>query len=758
MKLLGLEKTDKKITNRLIDILAIGIILVISFWNISKCDRIIIVDDEFGYWGVAAHIVGMDWSDMMSTTQYFAYGQSILLVPVLLLGKLGVPMSSLYKIVLVLNGIMVAGSYCLIVASLDKMYEYKNKTVSQFIALFTVLSIGNSTKILQTWPEISLFLVFWVTIFFLVSFIKKPGYKNLSLLIFFSVLVFAVHMRAIGITVSVVMVLTAFFLFSHEKKNYKMIVYGVILYACLILIALAIKNYANDNIYCAKDSINDFGGSASKFARVFCLTGIVDFFFSVIGKLYYSFIESFGLVLVGGIFFIKDLFDKEKNPEKSVVYVGLFGFLAFASEVVICAVAQFPHALESQGLVNVSDGFVYGRYQFFACSLLAAVGLWTLATFKEKKMSLRLYICLTTLGTVLAISTVEQLWVNYLTRFSEDRSYSLRWTASPMLSILKINSLSFETAFVVCAVISLFVFCIIYLFSTSEKQTGLCFALFALAVIMGIVGVNSAKDYALGKDSSKLKSVDEVRIIVDSVPTQNVYWINKDFVSTSGDSKILQWELGDRPIKFCDIEDISKTDTSDSLYLSDSDRSDISENLLEEYEKIYDSGTISLWCGESNCEIERIKDLGTKASDYVVPNKSKINLSNITTEASYIKINGSLYQNWDYTEAYLTGGMKVLLDKGHYEFYITLEAEEIEPSDCIGYFSVGTVEGENTNIQRTEVLNGNVAQNGKQTFTLSLDIDDEAEPFVGLYTYGNSAIRVYDISYSKISNNYGSAK
>lgn len=753
MKLFKNDSLKKRaIFEKLMDVFFIGLILIISFWNISECDRIIIIDDEFGYWGVAAHFIGMDWSDTMSTAPYFAYGQSILLVPVLLLGKLGLSMSRLYKIALGLNGIMAAGSYCLIVASMGRLYECKNKSVFRIIALFVVLSIDNSTKLLQTWPEISLFFIFWVTVYFLVSFINEPGYKNLSFLILFSVLIFAIHMRAVGITVSVALVLTAYLFFSGIKKNYKMICYGVLLYAGLFLLALVVKNYVNDNIYCARDSINDFGGAASKLGRAFSLTGIVDLFFSVIGKLYYSFVGSFGLVLVGGIYFLKTLFCKEKTDKKREIYVGLFGFLAFASEIAICAVAQFPHSMETQGVVKVSDGFVYGRYQSFACTLLVVMGLWILVDLERIESALSRRICLSSVGIILAISVIEQLWINYVTRFSDDRLYSMRWTASPILNMLKIEGMNFESALVICAILSMFVFFVIFLFSTGEKQTGLCIILFTLALLMGIAGVDSAKDYALGKANSKLKSVDEVRIIADAVPNQNIYWINKEFVSTNGDSKILQWELGDRPIKFCDIEDISKTDISASIYLSDSDRSDISEDIIEDYEKIYDSGTISLWCGESNCEIEKIKDLGTKASDYVVPNKSKINLSNITTEASYIKINGSLYQNWDYTEAYLTGGMKVLLDKGHYEFYVTLEAEEIEPSDCIGYFSVGTVDGENTNIQRTEILDGNVAQKGKQTFTLSLDIYDEAEPFVGLYTYGNSAIRVYDISYSKVSN------
>jgi hypothetical protein len=44
-------------------------------------------------------------------------------------------------------------------------------------------------------------------------------------------------------------------------------------------------------------------------------------------------------------------------------------------------------------------------------------------------------------------------------------------------------------------------------------------------------------------------------------------------------------------------------------------------------------------------------------------------------------------------------------------------------------------------------------ENERQTVTVQVEITDRKEPFIGIYTYGNAAFRVYDISYQKISGN-----
>ena len=58
------------------------------------------------------------------------------------------------------------------------------------------------------------------------------------------------------------------------------------------------------------------------------------------------------------------------------------------------------------------------------------------------------------------------------------------------------------------------------------------------------------------------------------------------------------------------------------------------------------------------------------------------------------------------------------------------------------------------NLQNTVILYADdFIENERQTVMARVEITDEQEPFIGIYTYGNAAVRVYSISYRKICDN-----
>ena len=44
--------------------------------------------DEFGYWSVAAAILGYDWSSITGLGPYYSYGYSVLLTPILFCSRI----------------------------------------------------------------------------------------------------------------------------------------------------------------------------------------------------------------------------------------------------------------------------------------------------------------------------------------------------------------------------------------------------------------------------------------------------------------------------------------------------------------------------------------------------------------------------------------------------------------------------------------------------------------------------------------------
>ena len=54
-------------------------LLIIPFLHISVRSLPYVYNDEFGYWVSAAHMVGMDWSEVFSIIPYYSYGYGFIL-------------------------------------------------------------------------------------------------------------------------------------------------------------------------------------------------------------------------------------------------------------------------------------------------------------------------------------------------------------------------------------------------------------------------------------------------------------------------------------------------------------------------------------------------------------------------------------------------------------------------------------------------------------------------------------------------------
>lgn len=760
MKLFKNDSLEKRaIFEKLIDIFFIGLILIISFWNISKCDRIIIIDDEFGYWGVAAHIAGVDWSDFMSDVPYFAYGQALILTPLMLLAKAGLSMPFAYKIALACNGIMLACSYPLIVKSVRKISDSDclcDDLVAKSVGLFATLSICNSTKILQTWPEISCFFVFWLLVYELISFFEKQSYSKIFLILLYAFLLLSLHMRTIGVFISVVAILLIYWWNNRKTLNIRFPLSIIIFSLAFAALFYFFKRYCNDCIYTSKDSVNDMNAMVSNSKRILSVYGIVEYLFSVLGKIYYSFCETFGLCVIGWIYSIYILLFPKNSVHRGGGKGYIFGFALLTSflEILICAIKQYPHYLQCNGTDVVKDNLVYGRYQAFAISLSAVIGIVIIVELINQNRGTMVFrISAVAILFMIVVSFLVQLWANISTKNLPNRCYSIRWTASPWLMMINTEGMDFSRALVYVFAISMFILFIIMLVLMINNKYFSSALLICMSIIFGVAGIRDATEYALAKSDNKVKTVEKTFEILKTDSSQEVFCVCDNLYHANGDFKILQWRMGSRPIKFVYFEDIPKTDVKCSVYLSDPDDSALSEKLGEQYDCIFESDTMLLWMSDENNNADPLRLCGEKVSESVIPKHEEINLSTVVTEASYTKINNCIYQNWDFTECYLTQGMKVTLDAGTYEFKVNMDIADAQQVGEIGFIETGTVDGEKIILQGRYQLNKNRVENEKGTeICVKVTMEESGEPYVAIYTYGNSVIKINSIFYSKVAN------
>ena len=104
-----------------VDMFFMILIFGVCIWNIRDYDCIRSVD-EFGYFGVAASLAGWDWKEMMATSNYYSFGYSLILVPLIWIAQIGISMSRVYKIVIVLNAFLLVGEYLLIKRVEEKVF------------------------------------------------------------------------------------------------------------------------------------------------------------------------------------------------------------------------------------------------------------------------------------------------------------------------------------------------------------------------------------------------------------------------------------------------------------------------------------------------------------------------------------------------------------------------------------------------------------------------------------------------------------
>jgi hypothetical protein len=204
------------------------------------------------------------------------------------------------------------------------------------------------------------------------SYIDKGKSYTLVGIILSLVYIHFVHMRAVGILIAGILTLIIYF--SIEKKKARKLIVTIAGAAIVLIIGFAIKEVIMNSIYQGDSSvsdINDYAGQIYKVKYIFTHDGIKDFVESLVGKLLYMGLSTFGLAWFGIVYSIKKI--------NSIIYdkhnvVHIFILISTISELLISTIYNiFP--------IRV-DNFVYGRYHEFVFPVLIMFGLCELEDMK----------------------------------------------------------------------------------------------------------------------------------------------------------------------------------------------------------------------------------------------------------------------------------------------------------------------------------------------------------------------------------------
>lgn len=323
-----------------------------------------LIPDEFGYWTYAATLSGCDWSDIVSLGSYYSFGYTLILYPIFQIFQDSV---AAYRAAVTFNFLLMIIAYFVLLKNIMRLQEEKKRTIP--LILITGIAILYPSWLhysRSTMTEIVV-MIMYIIICMLMTFYldnHKPGI--LVALIISLIYIYTVHMRTVAILIAAAITLIVYAV-THSNINRKktaqitlVIIFGVVLFT----VATYIKKYITGNIYTdtAQNMVkyNDYSGQVGKLKSIFTIVGFRNLIISVLCKIWYLGLASFGLFYWGIYVCFKRLWKKKK-----LIY--LFILLATAGEIAVTSIY-------TTGVGGRIDGLTYGRYNEQILPILMVLG------------------------------------------------------------------------------------------------------------------------------------------------------------------------------------------------------------------------------------------------------------------------------------------------------------------------------------------------------------------------------------------------
>ncbi len=536
--------------------------ICIACHDISKSYGFYFPADEFGYWSYAARLAGYDWSDIASLSSYYSYGYSLILLPVFLLVKDAV---TAYRVALVVNFALLAVCFFLL--------QNMGKTFYAAAAAFypTWLFYAGTT-----FAEILLVTLYLAVCILLLKYLQTDQKCYLALMAAAMIYMYFVHMRAIGVLLSGIIVLFAY----RVKRGGKEIRYMLALMLGMAFVFAAgtwVKQYWTGMVY--KDTentlwnVNDYTGQIDKMISIFSKEGLKNFIISVSGKVLYLGLASYGTTYMGIIYALRGV--------RKGRYFPLFVLISTLAAVMICAVYTIR-----PGRV---DTLTYGRYHEYVMPILIMMGIKELRanSVPAKKTVYRIAVILGMEAVMTGLVTFS-LRQNGQTSFFGNTICGISWLYDPE----SFEPVSFYwRVYFVHAVLTVILCMGIW---WTGRQRGREVFLMALVALQVAIGLRLSAMYI---DASRLGCYRDT-LMVQKIQQLNPEGDRAVYYSTGGEDfgniGILQFMMRDTTIHIVKKEyDLDAQGKSDLLLIDY--RSDQAQALEERYNSHLMNGHFTLY-------------------------------------------------------------------------------------------------------------------------------------------------------------------
>ena len=352
-------------------IFIILIIFSVFQYGIQKIYGFTLYPDEFGYWASAANAVGYDWSETASMGSYYSYGYSLILIPILKLFSGGV---RAYRAAIAVNMLLMCAGVLLLWKISLKVFPQMEKTKREFACGVGVLYPAWIFYMQTTMSEALLNFLFITIAYLFLCFIEKPRTATAIFLAVALIYLYSVHMRTVAVVIAG-MIACILWGFTESGKKKQVFLLGIVLAAAGFL-SLQLKERTIFEVYTYAEqnslAVNDYASQWEKLADLLTLQGSTRLIESIIGKLFYLGVSSFGIFYWGigwcackSVFLISAFKKRQRVlPEH---WLAFFLLLAAVGEVLISSIYMYR--------AGSIDCLVYGRYTELLVPIMLLLGI-----------------------------------------------------------------------------------------------------------------------------------------------------------------------------------------------------------------------------------------------------------------------------------------------------------------------------------------------------------------------------------------------
>lgn len=730
-------------------VMSVVLVTIVCFWNIGLQDRVRRIDDEIGYWGIAAQMAGYDWEDIMANLAYYSFGYSILLVPVFWLHRFGLSMAACYKVAILLNVVMLDATVFMALHVVERWAPKINKYYRLLCVLAITLYSNNIMQANTAWTETCVYFLYWCVLALAIKVFEKGKILDIAAMIVISIYMFTVHMRTIAVPIAVIIVIFLWFFNNCSiSKGKKLKVAGITAAVFLLVLVAAffIMTKVQGNIYniqgAESGGANTFSSNLANLLTFFSIDGLKDLILGFLGKLYYQGVASYLFSYLGLGILLKTVYLNLKNKNRikndkrlyKRHYLAILIILSSIGSLIVSAIFMADYFFRGMPGNARADRVIYGRYTEFLVSVLILIGILYLGQIKKyPEIIVACLICV-----VAAAAAVQYQW-DILSFY-----YEIVF-ANGVDTIEHYFYEGFENAAYYAAAFAIGIFGLACFICMREKREHQKLARAVVVTIMLIVftinGIASSETLA---KSHKNKTVGSVVELLQTVPEVPVYCVGVP----DTDIKILQWELPERSIKTIEIELLEKIKSEEAVVISPVDHTIIGQ--VCSYENfIYSSGTIAVYANKATDTGRQLCENVIEARKAVNETEGEVELATAVGECGYQRADGSIHFNSEFEEGFMTWGTGLKLNDGIYEFTVEMEIEDLTGNE-IGYV-LATNEYE-TMTNTKELNSEDIGKFGKAVITIDAAIENYSEPLIEVYNYGNCEMKVTGITYRQIAS------